>query len=63
MDLQQGFLERLLQGNDVSDEVRTWYTDQINEIEDQFKDAEASLLAQTPKASPAKRRKKKERSW
>ena len=36
MDLQQEFLERLLQGNDVSDEVRTCYTDQINEIEDQL---------------------------
>lgn len=62
IDLQQGLLERLMQGN-IADDVRTEYIAKINDLEAGYSEATASLEAQTPKASPAKRMKVKELWW
>ena len=54
IDLQQGFLERVLQGH-VDTTTRDEFVEQINALEKHYASALEAVKVQTPKASPAKR--------
>ena len=63
IDLQQGLLERVLQGN-ISDDSRTEYIDKINEMEANYSHALGSIDALVPKSSPERKRARvKETLW